>query len=97
LNLTEADSRTLHTSIQKLEAILTTDLSTLVLSQDEITPINLQIEEDAAKVLKSEWERVKAGELSYRVASCAAVVLLSGTVIMALFALFSARRFGMFG
>jgi hypothetical protein len=95
--LTEEDSQALHNSIQKLEALLTTDLSTLVRSEKEITPINLQIEADAAKILKAEWERVKAGELRYRIASWGAGVLLSGAMIMVLVALFSARRLGMFG
>jgi hypothetical protein len=97
LNLTEADSQALHNSIQKLDALLTTDPSVLVQSQDEITSINLKIEEDAAKVLKAEWERVKDGELNYRVAKLSALILFAGAIIVAIVAILSARRLGMFG
>lgn len=94
LNATESSSKALLNAIRRLEAMLVGELETLHDSSAELEKLNLEIEEHAAVVLKSEWESVKTGERQYIVAKWGAGLLFVGCLIVIAFAIVSVRRLG---
>jgi hypothetical protein len=68
LNPGEKLSKSLISSMRKLEALLVSEMSTLPGSDKELAKLNLEIEENAHNVLRKEWLIVKRGERQYVVA-----------------------------
>lgn len=92
LNKTEKESDNLLRSIDSLESLLGRSPSDSFDSEDEIYPINREIESNASIVLKGEWKRVKRGEPPYRIAEYFAVTVLIATIIFACVALLGPRN-----
>jgi septal ring factor EnvC (AmiA/AmiB activator) len=96
LNGKESESQNLLKHIEGLEQLLEKAPELLDDPQFEIEPINKEIHTSAAKVLKSEWTRVKRGEWQYRAAKYLAVLLFMGALVLVFLALRSSVRIGLF-
>lgn len=96
LNDQECESQRLLEHIESLEQLLGKEPESLSNSQAEIEPINKRIQISAGVVLKSEWKRVKRGEWQYRVAKYVAILLFVVAIGLAILALRSAVKSGLF-
>ena len=90
LNPGEELSKSLISSMRKLEALMVSELSNLPDSDKELTKLNLEIEEHAHNVLRKEWLIVKRGEGQYVVAKWFAAILFSACLILSGFVIISA-------
>jgi hypothetical protein len=90
LNPGEKLSKSLISSMRKLEALLVRETSTLPGSDKELAKLNLEIEDIAHNVLRKEWLIVKRGERQYVVAKWFAAILFATCLILIGFVIISA-------
>jgi hypothetical protein len=82
LNASESESDAILRPLKVIEGKLNAEFADIKMAMPDISAALKKLEKDAPPLLKTEWERVKRGELTYRVAKlCAAMVFVICLVV----------------
>ena len=82
LHLEKRDNESLMKSMVKLHKILEEIPTDLAAYNIQFSEISKAVEIQMAELHASEWERVKAGERTFRVSKCIAIVVLIFTMLL---------------